>query len=170
MRKLDFALRCLALFSALSLGPWSLAGCAPPPAPSLAGAWMLSAADDLLPDGSRVKAYGERPEGFLILTPEGRYSLQIFRTDRPHFASGNKRRGTAAEYEAAVLGMSSHIGRYAVDPAGKIITFYVERASYPNWDGAEQKRPFELVGDELSYRVPLTPDGITPLSVWRRAR
>jgi lipocalin-like protein len=169
MRTLDFALSALVLCSALSCGP-SGAGGPAGPAPSLAGTWTLSAADDLLPDGSRVKAYGESPQGLLVLTPEGRYSLQIFRSDRAKFASGNKRRGTAAEYEAAVLGMSSHVGRYAVDAANHTITFSIERASYPNWDGTEQKRPFELSGDEFSYRVAATPDGVIPISVWRRAR
>jgi hypothetical protein len=66
--------------------------------------------------------------------------------------------------------MSSHVGRYAVDPSGKTISFHVERASYPNWDGTEQKRPFELSGDGFSYRVPATSDGVIPISVWRRAR
>jgi len=37
-----------------------------------------------------------------------------------------------------------------------------------HWEEAEQKRTFELSGDELSYRVPARPDGNIPISVWRR--
>jgi hypothetical protein len=137
---------------------------------SLAGTWTLAAADDLRPDGTRVPAYGPDPRGLLILEKDGRYSLQIYRSDRAKFASGNKRKGTAEEYEAAVLAMSTHYGRYDVDFAARTITFHIERAGFANWDGTDQKRPFELQGDELSYRVPATPDGTVPISVWRRVR
>jgi hypothetical protein len=142
----------------------------PAPVPALAGTWTLSAADDLRPDGTRVEAYGPSPQGLLFLGEDGRYSLQIFRASRPKFAAGDKRRGTPEEFQAAVLGMSSHYGRYVVDAAQGTITFQIERASYPNWEGTEQKRPFQLKDDELSYRVPATPDGTIPISVWRRVR
>jgi hypothetical protein len=138
--------------------------------PSLAGTWSLVAADDIRPDGTRVQGYGTNPRGLLILNADGRYSLQLFRSDRPKFASGNKRQGSAAEYEAAVMGMSSHVGRYDVHSANSTITFRIELASFPNWEGTEQTRPFELHGDELSYRVPATADGTVPISVWRRVR
>ncbi|WP_394827981.1 lipocalin-like domain-containing protein [Pendulispora albinea] len=138
--------------------------------PSLVGTWTLSAADDLRADGTRVPAYGTGPKGILFLGADGRYSVQIYRATRPRFASGDKRRGTADEYRDATIGVSAHFGRYAVDPVAKTITFRIECASFPNWDGAEQKRPYTVDGDELSWRVPATPDGTIPISVWRRAR
>ena len=53
-------------------------------------------------------------------------------------------------------------------PAAGTLTFRIESASFPNWEETEQKRTFELSGDELSYRVPARPDGNIPISVWRR--
>jgi hypothetical protein len=106
----------------------------------------------------------------LTLGADGRYSVQIFRAERTKFASGDKRRGTPDEYKDASLGMSCHFGRYIVDAAKGTITFQIDRASFPNWDGTTQTRPFTLTGDELSWRVPATPDGTIPISVWRRAR
>lgn len=147
-----------------------IAAAAEPDASTLAGTWMLTAADDIKPDGTRVPAYGPSPHGVLTLGADGRYSVQIFRSERLKFASGDKRRGTLEEYTDASLGMSSHFGRYIVDPAKGTITFQIDRASFPNWDGATQVRPFKLEGDELSWRVPATPDGTIPISVWRRAR
>jgi hypothetical protein len=138
--------------------------------PSLVGTWVLTAADDLRPDGTRVPAYGKEPRGLLVFGADGRYSVQIFGSVRPRFASGDKRRGTAEEYRAATLDVSSHFGRYEVDAETHTITFRIERASYANWDGTEQRRPFELAGDELSWRVPATADGTVPISAWRRAR
>jgi hypothetical protein len=172
-----FALALLALGSACAT---TAPPPAPPPAPSsspaarsaLAGTWILVAADDLHPDGERTPAYGRAPQGLLMIDDDGRYSLQIFRADRPAFAAGVKTRGTPAEYEAAALGMSSHIGRCAIDPASNTLDFHIEAASYPNWNGTAQKRRFTLIGDELSYQVPATAAGTAavPISVWRRIR
>ena len=137
---------------------------------SLVGIWTLTAADNLQPDGSRVRAFGPSPQGILVFEADGRYTLQIFRADRMKFASGDKLLGTPEEYKDASLGMSCHFGRYTVDPAKGTITFQIEQASFPNWNGATQTRPFTLNGDELEWRVPATPDGKIPISAWRRVR
>ena len=139
-----------------------------PPAPSLAGTWSLVAADVLHADGTRARDYGAAPKGLLLIDAQGRYSLQIFKGERPRFASGDKLTGTPAEFEAAVLGSSTHFGTISIDPAGGTLTFHIENASFPNWEGAAQKRSYKLEGDELSYRVPARPDGNTPISIWRR--
>jgi hypothetical protein len=46
----------------------------------------------------------------------------------------------------------------------------MENASFPNWERTQQKRSDELNGDEVSYRVPVRPDGSMPISVWRRMK
>ena len=137
---------------------------------SLAGTWTLVAADVIHADGTHARDYGAAPKGLLLIDAQGRYSLQIFKAERPRFASGDKLTGTPAEYEAAVLGSSTHFGTISVDPAGGTLTFHIENASFPNWEGAQQQRHYELNGDELSYRVPPRPDGNTPISIWRRVK
>ena len=139
-------------------------------ASSLVGIWTLTAADNLQPDGSRVHAYGANPQGILVFGADGRYTVQIFREDRMKFAAGDKLHGTPDEYKDASLGMSCHFGHYTVDPEKGTITFQIERASFPNWDGATQTRPFTLNGDDLEWRVPATPDGKIPISAWHRTR
>lgn len=143
---------------------------APPPSPEspLRGTWELTAADKLLPGGERVRDYGESPAGRLIVDAQGRYSLQIFKSERPRFASGDKKRGSAGEYESAVLGSSTHYGTIAVDTARHTLTFRIEGASYPNWEGATQRRTYTLRDGVLTYRVPARPDGSIPVSVWTR--
>jgi len=136
----------------------------------LVGTWTLSAADDQRPDGTRAPAYGDHPEGLLMIDRTGQYSLQIYRTERPRFASGDKRRGTPQEYEAAAVGMSAHIGHCALDPSTGIVTFSIDRASYPNWDATVQKRHYTLEGDVLSYQVPAGAGANIPISVWKRMR
>ncbi|WP_157450034.1 lipocalin-like domain-containing protein [Bradyrhizobium sp. ARR65] len=140
----------------------------PPAAFPLAGTWTLLAADVLHADGTRTRDYGAAPKGLLLIDAAGHYSLQIFKSERPRFAAGDKLAGTDAEYKAAVLGSSTHYGTIALDAAGGALTFKIDAASFPNWEGNTQTRHYELKGDELSYRVPARPDGNTPISVWRR--
>lgn len=142
------------------------------PQAALVGTWTLVAADDLHPDGKRTPAYGDHPRGLLMIDGDGRYSLQIFRSERPAFAAGVKTRGTPDEYQAAVLGMSLHVGHCAIDPVHHTLDFQIELASYPNWDATTQKRQYTLAGDELSYQVPASAanSGAIPISVWRRVK
>ena len=134
---------------------------------SLAGTWTLAAADVIHPGGTRSHDYGDAPKGLLMIDRSGRYSLQIFRSDRPRFGNPAKAQGTAQEYRAAVMGSSTHYGTLAVEAAHQLV-FHIEAASFPNWEGQVQTRTFELHGDTLSYRVPPRPNGDVPISVWRR--
>ena len=137
--------------------------------PSIVGTWILTAADKILPDGTRVADYGPSPHGLVIFTADGYYSVQIYRADRLKFASGDKLKGTPEEYKDASLSASIHFGRYTVDPGKHTITFQVDRSSFPNWDNTTQVRAFELKSDELSWKVAARPDGSIPVTVLRRA-
>jgi hypothetical protein len=137
---------------------------------SLAGTWKLLAADVQHRDGSRTSDYGAAPEGLLVIDAQGHYSLQIFKSERPRFASADKQAGTPAEYRAAVMGSSTHFGTVSVGQDGSTLTFHIERASFPNWEGADQQRRFELKDDQLSYRVVPRPNGDVPISVWQRLK
>jgi len=136
--------------------------------PSIVGTWVLTKADKLLPDGTRVPDYGEHPHGLVIFTSDGYYSVQIYRAERLKFSSGDKRKGTPEEYKEATLSMSVHFGRYTLDPANATITFHIDRSSFPNQDDTTQVRPYELKGDELSWKVPRRPDGSIPITVLHR--
>ncbi len=136
----------------------------------LAGTWTLTAADRITPAGVRDHDYGAAPKGRLIVDAAGRYSLQIFKSERTGFASGDKKRGTPEEYADAALGSSTHYGTIAIDAAAHQLLFKIDGASFKNWEGTTQKRSYELRGDLLSYRVPTAPDGNTPISEWKRER
>lgn len=136
----------------------------------LAGTWTLTAADRLTPAGVREHDYGAAPKGRLIVDATGRYSLQIFKSERTGFASGDKKRGTAEEYADAALGSSTHYGTIAIDEAAHQLVVRIEGASFKNWEGTTQRRAYELTGDALSWRVPKAPDGNVPISEWKRER
>jgi hypothetical protein len=137
----------------------------------LQGTWTLVRAEVIHPDGTTVvdPLYGDGAKGLLIVDDQGRYSLQIFRPDRPKFASNDKTKGSPDEYQAAVLGTSTHFGRIVVDTAAHALLFHIDYGSLPNQDDTDQKRVFQLVNGELSYKIPPRPDGSSSVSVWRRA-
>jgi hypothetical protein len=139
-------------------------------APGLAGTWVMDSAYEILADGRRTTNYGEHPLGLLIVDEAGRYSLQIFRRDRPAFAAGDKKRGTPEEFRAAALGSSTHFGRLRIDEAAKQLIFDIEGASFPNWEGKRQVRDYVLHDGLLRYAVPASAsgNGTTAYSIWRR--
>jgi hypothetical protein len=149
-----------------------LAGCLAASAQTsdIVGTWVLTKAEKLLPDGTRVSDYGENPHGLVIFTADGHYSVQIYRADRRKFSSGDKLKGTQEEYKDAALSTSVHFGRYTMDPAKHTITFHIDRSSFPNQDDTTQVRPFEMNGDELSWKVAPRPDGSVPITILRRIR
>jgi hypothetical protein len=140
-----------------------------PPLLSLQGTWVMTSAYEILADGSRTTNYGEHPNGLLMVDKDGRYSLQIFRPARPKFISGDKTRGTPEEYREAVLGSSTHTGRVVLDPVKGKLTFKIDAASYPNWEGAQQVRDYTFKDGILTYSVPATAsgNGTVAYSIWQ---
>jgi hypothetical protein len=142
-------------------------GAAAQAAGRVVGTWLfVSSVRDS--DNGKIDTYGAGAEGRMTLDSGGRYSITIIGANLPKFASGAVFRGTAEE-NAAVLGRSNaHFGTYSVDEAGTAIIFRTERGTFPNGDGTEQKRSFALVGEELSYVIPIG-GGRTSVVTWRRA-
>ncbi|WP_217441674.1 lipocalin-like domain-containing protein [Myxococcus sp. CA039A] len=139
----------------------------------LVGSWTLVLVDNVIPDGKRVQLYGAEPQGLLMFDGQGRYSIQILRAGRARFASSDKNQGTPEENQATVRGTNSHFGRYSVNEVERTVTFHIDHASFPNWEGTQQRRTFTLTGDELKYIVPAPTTGGTGAVgevKWRRAR
>lgn len=137
---------------------------------AIEGTWTLDFADVKHPDGTRTHDFGDAPTGMLQIDHAGHYSLFIFNSSRPRFAANDRNAGTPSELRAAFLGTSSHFGTVAIDPLKGTLTFHIEGATYPNWEGTTQVRSYELSGDMLSYKVPPRPNGDIPLTGWKRLR
>jgi len=136
----------------------------------LIGTWTFVSSTGRLADGSPT--WGTRPTGSLIFTENGRFSVQIMRSDRAKFGSNNRMKGTPEEIKATVEGTISYFGTYAVDEAGKTLTYKIEGASFPNWNGTDQKRPIvSLTSDELKYSNPAPSiGGPTTELMWKRIK
>jgi len=64
----------------------------------LVESWAYVSSTATMPDGSPL--WGTDPKGLMIFTANGRFSWQLFRSDRPKFASKNRMQGTPEENAA----------------------------------------------------------------------
>ena len=135
----------------------------------LAGTWNLKQAYEIKPDGSYAYPFGQAPQGILIVDAHGRYVVEIFGESRAKFPASA---GSLDDYKQAMTTMSVHTGQVEVDTAGGLLVFHVGHNGYAERDGTTQKRPYQLNGDVLSYRIPPAAEGKTniPVTVWERAK
>ncbi len=136
----------------------------------LVGTWTYVSVDTVRPDGSRVPMYSPNPQGLASFDSNGRYMVLVARPDQPKFASNNRMEGTPEENQAVVQGSIAHFGRYTVNEADQTITFHIETSTFPNWNGAEQKRPFTVTGDQLKWTTPAASGGGSGEVVLKRAK
>ena len=137
---------------------------------NLAGTWSLVSAVTTDASGKKTPTFGDNPKGEMMLTADGRYMIVITRADLPKFAGNTRDKGTADENKAVVQGSLAHFGKIVVNEADKTLTFQVENATYPNWNGMSQKRTFTVSGEELKYHVPAASAGGTAEVVWKRVK
>lgn len=136
----------------------------------LIGLWSLVAVENTNPDGSKTLPYGPNPQGLLVFDVSGSYAIQILKAIRPQVAAGDKNKATPEENAALVQGNNSHFGKYSMDEVKQIVTFQVEHAFYPNWEGTIQERFYTLSNNELKYIVTHTTNGgaVTAAVIWKK--
>jgi hypothetical protein len=120
-------------------------------------------------DGKKFDAYGPNARGSLVFDANGRYSVIFIAADLPKFASGNRTSGTADENTAVVAGSLAHFGTYVVGEDNSF-TFQIERATFPNWEGKNNKRSFVIAGDELRFTDPHASGGGVAATIFQRAK
>jgi lipocalin-like protein len=138
---------------------------------SFIGAWKLISFEFRKDDGESIYPFGERALGSIIYTEAGRYSAQLMRVDRPRFVVPDQMRGTAEEIEASYRGCISYFGSYEVDSENSFIIHRVEGSLFPNMEGSNQIRIFELSGDHMQLTTPpFKLDGEQAIGIlqWKR--
>ena len=115
-----------------------------------AGTWSLISIRYVRADGTAIEPFGPNAKGILVFDGT-RFATQVMAANLPKFRSNNRMVGTPHEYEAISHGVVAYFGTYSVNEAGRIITLHIKRSSFPNWEGTDQQRKFEFVGDELRY-------------------
>lgn len=141
-------------------------------AAQLVGTWRLASAEYRLADGSLAATdWGDAPEGRIFYDAGGNMAAQLSRTDRPRFASSDRRNGTTEEYKSAFDSFIAYFGTYTVDTVAKTVTHKVRACSFQNWVGTDQRRFYRLDGDTLTLSTPpylLGGQMITGHLIWKR--
>lgn len=138
----------------------------------LVGTWMLVSNYVEREDGTRLQTFGTDPKGRAIYDAGGRFSYIIMGDIRKKFAAGSRMEGTDEENRSVVQGSISFFGTYSVNEAGKTVTWNIERASFPNWDGTSRKISIRIAGDRLhQVASPIASPGgaYVPHLEWVRA-
>ncbi len=120
----------------------------------LAGAWRLVSYEIERSSGSSTQPLGPDPAGLLVYGPGDAMSVQIMQRRRRAFAAHDPRRGAPDEVTAAFGGYLAYAGTYGVRPEEGLVVHRIEIAWFPNWEGTEQKRFFQLAGSRLTLRSP----------------
>jgi hypothetical protein len=130
----------------------------------LLGTWTLVSIDYVRQDGSRLQTFGPNPKGVAMFDGSGHYIIAVMRSDRPQFAVNDRMQGTAEENKATTQGTITYC-------ADRAIAIHIVGSSFPNWNGADQKRIVTLTGDELKLTNPIaSTGGGTTEVVWKRAK
>ena len=133
------------------------------------GTWrMISATID--PDGDKIPAYGERPNGFLVFTPDMHFVEVLTDADTPRFASDARGEGTDKENREAMSRNIGFFGTYTVDENGEFSGNRVEGATFPNWVGNTRTRDdltLVVEGNRMTEYFQ-RPEGTTIHIEWQR--
>ena len=135
----------------------------------LVGTWIYASSTSTRADDSKT----DRPnlKGIVIYTSDGHFAFVSVRDDLPKLANPDRARATAEEAQAVVAGSIAYYGTYSINEVDKVLTAKVERSTYANLIGTDQKRIItSLTTDELRFTNPRTPAGVTLEFVWKRAK
>lgn len=138
---------------------------------ALLGAWKLVSAEFRRGDGTVQEYLGKDPDGMLVYTADGFMSVHLMRRDRPKFSTNDRLAGTPEQIQSAFQGYHGYYGTFTVNAEEQSVTHHLQGALFPNWVGVDQKRFFQLAGNELTLRtVPLLLAGqeVVGYLVWRR--
>jgi len=125
------------------------------------GTWRLARIERLGPKGDLLPApaapaFGSpNPVGFLMYDPAGYMGATIMQSGRPKYAGAEP---TPDEAKAALTSYVSYFGTFSVDEAGGVVTHHVQGSLNPSME-AEQRRSFEMSGNQLTLKTPAGSTG-----------
>jgi hypothetical protein len=88
----------------------------------------------------------------IMYDASGYMSYTAMRQGRPKFAPGDLGGGTPGEIKAAFEGFDAYFGTYELNFEEGVITHHVEASRFPNWEGTDQVRYFQVAEERLSIK------------------
>jgi hypothetical protein len=115
----------------------------------LIGTWRLLSAGNIRKDGTfePFSEYGPHPIGYLMYDSTGHMCVSLANPDHPHWA--NSAKPTDAEKIESFRVMFAYCGTYEVQEKEHRVIHRPEMASWPQYVGSDQVRPYRLEGSRL---------------------
>ncbi len=138
----------------------------------LVGAWSLAEVTGERADGSRFAPFGPAPKGIIIFAADGHFALFQSTGAVPRIAANDRARATAGEALGIVAAAIAYYGTWSLDAAGKTLSVTLAGSTFANLLGgpAQTRHVTKLTAGELRFTNPRTPQGVTLMTVWTRAR
>ena len=134
----------------------------------LLGVWKLESYYTEFRTGEKKNTFGEKPNGYLIFTPQKRMMALLT-------AEGRKKPNTDEDRIAAFWSLAAYSGMYHVE--GDKWTTKVDVAWTETWVGSDQIRFFKREGDTLTVTTTWLPHPNLPgnpearvVVVWSRVK
>jgi Lipocalin-like domain len=138
----------------------------------LVGTWRLVSFDrEIVATKEVVHAFGGHATGFSTYTADGRYISLIVDSTRKLPAQPM---ATDAEAISLYRTMNAYAGSYRVE--GDTIIYHYDISMNQIGIGQDEKRPFKIEGDRLSYTTPPSPSPflnnqiVSVSAVWERVK
>ena len=125
------------------------------------GAWTLNDGSETFQDGKKVTPW---VSGNLILDPNGHFSF---------FVLGKDRVKGETDVRIPTGPLVAYYGTYTVNDAENMLTYKVEHAANPMFDGAVRTQKISFKGDLMTTTGSdvKTPQGtITPVNEWAKTK
>ena len=116
---------------------------------ALIGTWKLvSCVLEDVETKQQKTVWGEHPNGYIVITPEGRWI--VIQT-----AEGRKVPQNDEDRVGAFKSLLAYSGKYRTE--GRKIVIDVDIAADESWNGTEQVRYYRIEGSELYIEAPPQP-------------
>src|SRR3974390_1007311 len=116
---------------------------------ALIGTWKLvSCVLEDVETKQQKSVWGEHPNGYIVITPEGRWI--VIQT-----AEGRKAPQNDEDRVGAFKSLLAYSGKYRTE--GRKIFIDVDIAADESWNGTEQVRCYRIEGNELHIEAPPQP-------------
>jgi hypothetical protein len=119
----------------------------------LIGVWKLISFEARREGEEPSFPFGKDAKGLLIYTDVGSFSVQMMRSIRPKFVSGDQLKGTVEEIKECFTGCISYFGTYEFNAPEGFVIHNIESSLFPNWEGT-LKRFVEISDKRLILTTP----------------
>jgi Lipocalin-like domain len=133
----------------------------------LVGSWTLVSSDQVRPDGSKLKQFGDNPKGINVFAANGRFFVMVASADNSQIASNGR---TNSGEDGRIVESIAYYGTYTINEEVTVISLHLDASTFLNQVGTDQKRIItSLTADELKYSSPAAISGVQVHQVWKRA-